>query len=175
MMRFTLGALSTLIAVGTLAFSYAGDMMFQTRLSPYDFDTTVNYIQYSSTSYGWVSSGVGNVSGGIKRDRPSWEGPRVKNVKYCSSLYSHQVIEVDPRLANLMPCKATVWECGDSVCVTTMRAGVVGVLFGVGDIMKGVTSNVEAFLDWEKYDVDDIPQAATGTRGKSSDNSDVGC
>ena len=174
MIKFLIPVVLVSFIIGFVASISPSDLMFKHYVSPYhDVETTVDYIQYAATMEGWSTSGIGRVSNSIERDYPNWYGPEVVNVKYCKTTYSKEVVKTHPYLANLMPCKATVYECPEGVCVSVMNAGIMGKFFGLGSIMGEVQKDVDELMKLTKWFNGKIPKAQNRNRGKLLDDTGV--
>jgi uncharacterized protein (DUF302 family) len=151
MLKFIGGIAAGIVATALLAWSMAGGLMFQERVSPFGMEETVARIQHNiqDTGKGWALSGLRNPANAIKND--GGNVLPVMMIEACSTKYSGPILKEDSVrfLSILMPCKITVYKKNDGkVYIGNMNAGLMGHMFGplVGDIMTQVAEDQKKFL-----------------------------
>ena len=73
-------------------------------------------------------------------------------VEACSTKYSAPLLKADTSriFSILMPCTITVFKNDDGkTYIGTMNSGLMGKLFGVGEIMNQVAADQEEFLKFD--------------------------
>lgn len=140
-----IGAVLTLAALGQAA----GGLMFSEQASPYTVEETVARIQHNiqAAGHGWSLMGLRNPVKPLQAEGD--DALPVLMIEACSTQYSGPILKDDRTrvLSILMPCKISVYKKSDGkVYVGTMNAGLLGRLFGVGDIMAGVAEDQQKFL-----------------------------
>lgn len=151
MLKIAAGFVAGIAATGVAAWTMAGGLMFNERVSPFGVEETVARIQHNiqATGNGWSLSGLRNPARAVQAD--GGNTLPVLMVEACSTKYSKPILNDDSvrYLSILMPCKISVYKKNDGkVYIGTMNAGLMGKMFGplVGDIMGKVAEDQQKFL-----------------------------
>lgn len=151
MLKIAAGFVAGIAVTGVAAWSMAGGLMFNERVSPFGVEETVARIQHNiqATGNGWSLSGLRNPGRAVQAD--GGNTLPVLMVEACSTQYSKPILNEDSvrYLSILMPCKISVYKKNDGkVYIGTMNAGLMGKMFGplVGDIMGKVAEDQQKFL-----------------------------
>ncbi len=182
MFKFIGGLVAGMGVVGALAYVFAGNLMFNERVSPFGVEETVARIQHNiqATGNGWSLSGLRNPARAIESS--GGNALPVLMVEACSPKYSKPILNEDSVrfLSILMPCKVSVYKKNDGkVYIGTMNAGLMGKMFGplVGDVMSQVAEDQQKFLvmDPSKPAPKLIVPSAGGEGGGSGAGGGSGC
>lgn len=154
MLKIILSFVGGVALTGIVAWSMAGSLMFNERVSPFGMEETVARIQHNiqATGNGWALSGLRNPGRAVQQD--GGNTLPVMMIEACSTKYSKPILNDDSVrfLSILMPCKVSVYKKNDGkVYIGTMNAGLMGKMFGplVGDVMGKVAADQQKFLDMD--------------------------
>jgi len=175
MLKIVGGFVGGIAVTGVLAWTMAGGLMFNERVSPFGVEETVARIQHNieATGNGWSLSGLRNPARAVQGD--GGNTLPVLMVEACSTKYSKPILNEDSvrYLSILMPCKISVYKKNDGkVYIGTMNAGLMGKMFGplVGDVMGQVAEDQQKFLVMDPTKpapkmIEAAPPAAAGSGG----------
>jgi uncharacterized protein (DUF302 family) len=127
--------------------------MFNVTPSPFGVEETAARIQANIKKMehkGWKLSGLRDPGRAVAASGANVMP--VLLVEACSTEYSAPLLKMDAsRIFSIfMPCTITVYKNGDGkTYIGTMNAGLMGKLFGVGDIMEKVAADQKEFLKFD--------------------------
>ncbi|MDH5484141.1 MAG: DUF302 domain-containing protein [Gammaproteobacteria bacterium] len=153
MMKAVVGFIIGIVFVGVVGWNMADTMMLREVESPYGVEETAARIQRNIqglSANGWTLSGLRNPSKAVAKSGTNV--PPVLLVEACSTKYSGPILKDDATriLSILMPCTITVYKKDDGkTYIGLMNAGLMGKMFGVGDIMAGVAKDQEIFVTFD--------------------------
>lgn len=144
------------------------DMMVQERVSPMDFDETVNTIIANAEAAGWVvpQKGKGNpayLHKSVKKHLNKEILP-VAVIKICHPEYANKILSDDDArfVSVMMPCSISVYKKADGkTYVSNMKAGKVGSMMGgtIAEVMDGpVSGDQEKMLSFLSGEQAEQPQ-----------------
>lgn len=178
-MKYIIGAVAMLVLVMVIALTQAQNLMFNVTPSPYGVEETAARIQANiqrMEGRGWTLSGLRNPAKAVAST--GGNVPPVLLVEACSTKYSGPLLkrETSRIFSILMPCTITVYKNDDgTTSIGTMNAGLMGKLFGIGDIMDEVYADQQAFI---KFDPSRPAPPLIKTRpggGGAGGKEDAGC
>ena len=140
-----LGVVIGVVLTAGLVKAVMPSMMLVTEESRLGFDETVAALEAAIPAHGWVSPGTKNLAESIRKSGVEFSS-RVKLVELCKPEYAHAVLESNPDMSSMMPCRFAVWEDSDGkVYVSKMNTGLMARLFGgvVADVMGGSVARDE--------------------------------
>ena len=181
MLKAVVGFIAGIIFVGIVGFNMADKMMLREVESPYGVEETAARIQRNiqelAPEKGWSLSGLRNPAKAVAK--AGGNVPPVLLVEACSTKYSGPMLKNDATriLSILMPCTITVYKKDDGkTYIGLMNAGLMGKMFGVGDIMSEVQADQNMFVKF--YDSKPAPpliKKRPGGGGAGGGQSDDGC
>lgn len=178
MLKIFGGFIAGVAAVGVLAYSMMGSLMFREIESPFGVEETVARIQHNiqKVGNGWALSGLRNPGKAVEAS--GGNVLPVMMVEACSTKYSGPILKDDSVrfLSILMPCKVSVYKKDDGkTYIGMMNAGLMGKMFGpmVGDIMAEVAKDQEKFVLFDPSQpappmIKPAPPGASGGSGASA-------
>jgi len=149
-MKYMIGAIGAFILVGIIALTQAQNLMFNLTPSPFGVEETAARIQRNIQRLegrGWKLSGLRNPARAVAAGGRNV--PPVLLVEACSTKYSAPLLKAQTSriFSILMPCTITIFKNDDgSTSIGTMNAGLMGKLFGVGEVMDQVYADQKEFL-----------------------------
>jgi len=152
-MKYIIGATGAFLLVGILTLTQAQNLMFTITPSPFGVEETAARIQRNMQRLegkGWALSGIRNPARAVAAGGTNV--PPVLLVEACSTKYSAPLLKVENTriFSILMPCTITVFKNDDgSTSIGTMNAGLMGKLFGIGEIMDKVSADQKEFLKFD--------------------------
>jgi len=177
MMKAVVGFITGIVFVGIAGWNMADVMMLREIQSPYGVEETAARIQrniQSLSANGWTLSGLRNPAKAIAKSGSNV--PPVLLVEACSTKYSGPILGDDKTriLSILMPCTITVYKKDDGkTYIGLMNAGLMGKMFGVGDIMAEVAKDQAIFTTFDPKKpappLIKIKPGGGGAGGKSAD------
>jgi len=153
MMKAVVGFITGIVFVGIAGWNMADVMMLREVESPYGVEETAARIQrniQSLSAHGWSLSGLRNPAKAVANSGTNV--PPVLLVEACSTKYSGPILKEDKTriLSILMPCTITVYKKDDGkTYIGLMNAGLMGKMFGVGDIMGQVAKDQKIFVTFD--------------------------
>ncbi|MDH5765525.1 MAG: DUF302 domain-containing protein [Gammaproteobacteria bacterium] len=153
MMKAVVGFITGIVFVGLVGWNMADVMMLREVASPYSVEETAARIQrniQSLSANGWTLSGLRNPAKAVANSGSNV--PPVLLIEACSTKYSGPILKDDATriLSILMPCTITVYKKDDGkTYIGLMNAGLMGKMFGVGDIMAKVAKDQETFVTFD--------------------------
>lgn len=179
-MKYIIGALVAFILVGVIALTQAQNLMFNVADSPYGIEETAARIQRNIQRLegrGWALSGLRNPAKAVAAS--GGNVPPVLLVEACSTKYSGPLLkgETSRIFSILMPCTITVYKKDDGgTAIGTMNAGLMGKLFGIGDIMDEVYADQQEFIKFDaSLPAPPLIKTRPGGGGGGGADSDAGC
>lgn len=153
MMKAVVGFITGIVFIGVVGWNMADVMMLREVESPYGVEETAARIQrniQSLSAKGWSLSGLRNPARAVAKSGTNV--PPVLLVEACSTKYSGPILKQDGTriLSILMPCTITVYKKDNGkTYIGLMNAGLMGKMFGVGDIMAEVAKDQEQFITFD--------------------------
>lgn len=155
MIKAIIGFVVGIALVAVVALTSMQSLMFNIIPSPYGVEETAARIQANimkpeMKANGWSLSGLRDPSKAIAAD--GGNVMPVLLVEACSSKYSGPLLKQDTSriFSILMPCTITVFKKDDGkTYIGTMNAGLMGKMFGVGEIMDKVAADQKVFLKFD--------------------------
>lgn len=181
MLKTVVGFIAGVIFFGVLGWNMASDLMLREVQSPYGVEETAARIQRNIqglSANGWSLSGLRNPAKAVAN--AGGNVPPVLLVEACSTLYSAPMLKDDDTriLSILMPCTITVYKKDDGkTYIGLMNAGLMGKMFGVGEVMAKVQADQNIFVTFDdsKPAPPLIKKRPGGGGGKGGGASDDGC
>ena len=178
-MKYLIGAIGAFVLVGIIAMTQAQNLMFNVTPSPFGIEETAARIQENIQRLegrGWVLSGLRDPAKAVAAS--GGNVPPVLLVEACSTKYSGPLLKAETSriFSILMPCTITIYKNDDgSTAIGTMNAGLMGKLFGIGEIMDEVYADQKEFI---KFDPSKPAPPLIRTRpggGGGGGKEDAGC
>ena len=149
-MKYLIGVIGAFILVGIIAMTQAQNLMFNVKTSPYGIEETAARIQENIQRLegrGWTLSGLRNPAKAVAASGVNV--PPVLLIEACSTKYSAPLLKAETSriFSILMPCTITVYKNDDgTTAIGTMNAGLMGRLFGIGEVMDQVYADQQEFI-----------------------------
>jgi uncharacterized protein (DUF302 family) len=179
-MKYFIGAIVAFVLVGVIALTQAQNLMFNVTPSPYGIEETAARIQRNIQRLegrGWTLSGLRNPAMAVAAS--GGNVPPVLLVEACSTKYSGPLLKAQGSriFSILMPCTITVFKNDDgSTAIGTMNAGLMGKLFGVGEIMDQVYADQKEFIKFDpSLPAPPLIKKRPGGGGGGGGAEDAGC
>ena len=179
-MKYIIGAIGAFILVGIIALTQAQNLMFNTTPSPYGVEETAARIQRNIQRLegrGWKLSGLRNPAKAVAASGANV--PPVLLVEACSTKYSGPLLKAQTSriFSILMPCTITVYKTDDGGTeIGTMNAGLMGKLFGIGEIMDEVYADQGEFIKFDaSLPAPPLIKMRPGGGGGAGGKDDAGC
>lgn len=153
MIKTLAGVVIGIALTGLIAVVSAKSLMFNVTPSPFGVEETAARIQANIQKMehkGWQLSGLRDPGRAVAAS--GGNVMPVLLIEACSTEYSGPLLKMDTSriFSILMPCTITVYKNGDGkTYIGTMNAGLMGKLFGVGDIMEKVAADQAEFLKFD--------------------------
>ncbi|GAB6039912.1 DUF302 domain-containing protein [Endothiovibrio diazotrophicus] len=153
MIKIAAGFVAALVLMAVVALTSAQSLMFNEYESPFGVEETAARIQANIqglSGNGWSLSGLRNPAAAVAASGSNVLP--VLLVEACSTKYSGPLLKNDASriFSILMPCTITVYKKDDGkTYVGTMNAGLMGKLFGIGEIMDQVAADQKKFLTFD--------------------------
>jgi uncharacterized protein (DUF302 family) len=153
MIKTLVGVILGIVLTGLIAVVSAKSLMFNITPSPFGVEETAARIQANiqkMESKGWKLSGLRDPGRAVAAD--GGNVLPVLLVEACSTKYSAPLLKADTSriFSILMPCTITVFKNDDGkTYIGTMNAGLMGKLFGVGEVMDKVAADQKEFLKFD--------------------------
>ena len=153
MMKAVVGFIIGIVFVGVVGWNMADVMMLREVESPYGVEETAARIQRNIqglSANGWTLSGLRNPAAAVANSGTNV--PPVLLVEACSTKYSGPILKSDATriLSILMPCTITVYKKDNGkTYIGLMNAGLMGKMFGVGDVMAQVAKDQQIFITFD--------------------------
>ena len=153
MLKVLAGFVAGIVFVGVMSFVLAMDLFFNEIESPFGLEETAARIQQNVQSLehkGWSLSGLRDPSKAVAN--AGGNVPPVLLVEACSTAYSGPILANDKTriLSILMPCSITVYKKDNGkTYIGLMNAGLMGQMFGVGDVMSKVAEDQKVFVTFD--------------------------
>jgi len=147
MKKFVFGIVAgALIALTGMRFAMPR-LMLEERISPFDFERTIETIEANAKKGGWSVSAADRLDRKLAKHGRTI--PPVALVNLCQPDYAADVLADDAsrRIAVMMPCTIAVYRKADGkTYVSTMKVGLMGRLFGgkIAEVMGGPVAEDEA-------------------------------
>jgi uncharacterized protein (DUF302 family) len=93
------------------------DRLYQQN-SPYPFEETIQYLDIAISEHNYRIIHRSEIGQAI-RDRGEKDFPLSTIISFCNITYAHEMILIDPKLLNDMPCIIVVREEDEQVIVST--------------------------------------------------------
>ena len=106
-----------------------GGMMFVTHKSRFGFAETIQEIKKRGEESGWYNPTIHNHFE-IEKNFGLHEPNKVASVSMCIPRSAYKILNVDKKLAVMMPLQISVFEEAGQVYVTWMNIKMMGKLFG---------------------------------------------
>jgi uncharacterized protein (DUF302 family) len=175
MLKALAGFIAGIVFVGVMAFVMAMSLFFNEIESPFGVEETAARIQQNIQSLehkGWQLSGLRDPSKAVAN--AGGNVPPVLLVEACSTDYSGPIMANDKTriLSILMPCTITVYKKDNGkTYIGMMNAGLMGKMFGVGEIMGHVAEDQKVFTTFDATKpapplIKGMPGAGGGGGGK---------
>jgi len=142
-----------IVVAGVAGWNLASELMLREVSSPYGVEETAARIQrniQSLSANGWALSGLRNPARAVAKSGTNV--PPTLLVEACSTKYSGPILKRGGTriLSILMPCTITVYKKDDGkTYIGLMNSGLMGKMFGVGDIMGEVAKDQEQFVTFD--------------------------
>ncbi|MCW9013772.1 MAG: DUF302 domain-containing protein [Gammaproteobacteria bacterium] len=180
MLKAVVGFIAGVIFVGVVGFNMADTMMLREVESPYGVEETAARIQRNIqglSDNGWALSGLRNPAKAVAN--AGVNVPPVLLIEACSTKYSAPMLKDDDSriLSILMPCTITVYKKDDGkTYIGLMNSGLMGKMFGVGDIMAKVQEDQYKFVQFDdSKPAPPLIRQRAGGGGAGGGQSDDGC
>ena len=153
MIKVIAGFVAALVLMTIVAVTSAKSLMFNEYESPYGVEETAARIQANIqglSGNGWSLSGLRNPAAAVAASGTNVLP--VLLVEACSTNYSGPLLKNDNYriFSILMPCTITVYKKDNGkTYIGTMNAGLMGKLFGVGEIMDQVAADQKKFITFD--------------------------
>lgn len=153
MLKVLAGFVGGLVFVGIVMFTFAMQLFFTEIESPFGVEETAARIQQNIQTLehkGWALSGLRDPSKAVAN--AGGNVPPVLLVEACSTDYSGPIMAKDSTriLSILMPCTITVYKKDNGkTYIGMMNAGLMGQMFGVGDVMSHVAADQKIFVTFD--------------------------
>lgn len=98
-----------------------------TLASKCSFETGVEAVKQAATAQGFNISHVHDIQASLKKGGIDYAPYAI--VEVCSPQIAFQVLDADPRLGGLMPCRVAVYPKGDETVFTTVLPSKLISLF----------------------------------------------
>jgi uncharacterized protein (DUF302 family) len=155
MLKVITGFFIAVVLMAVVALTSAQALMFNIIPSPYGVEETAARIQANiqkpeMQANGWSLSGLRDPSKAVAA--AGGNVLPVLLVEACSTKYSGPLLKQDTSrvFSILMPCTITVFKKDDGkTYIGTMNAGLMGKLFGIGEIMGKVAADQKVFLTFD--------------------------
>lgn len=153
MMKAVVGFIIGIVFVGVVGWNMADVMMLREVESPYGVEETAARIQRNIqglSANGWSLSGLRNPAKAVANSGTNV--PPVLLIEACSTKYSGPILKDDKTriLSILMPCTITVYKKDNGkTYIGLMNSGLMGKMFGVGDVMGEVAKDQELFIKFD--------------------------
>jgi uncharacterized protein (DUF302 family) len=150
MIKIIAGFIAGIVVAGIVGWNMAPGLMLREVSSPYGVEETAARIQrniQSLSANGWKLSGLRNPA--LAVSKAGTNVPPTLLVEACSTLYSGPILKKGGTriLSILMPCTISVYKKDDGkTYIGLMNAGLMGKMFGVGDIMAKVAKDQQQFV-----------------------------
>ncbi len=123
-----------------------------TATSPRRFDETVETVERLVAENGFRVLHIHDVQATLKEK--GLEINPFKIVEICNAKYAYKVLNADPRIGMMLPCKINVYADGKkSVVVTGMRPTVIGRFFpgvDLGTVPEDVERVINTIIEGVK-------------------------
>lgn len=179
-MKFFIGAIAAFILVGVIALTQAQNLMFNVTPSPFGVEETAARIQANIQRLegrGWKLSGLRNPAKAVAAG--GGNVPPVLLVEACSTKYSSPLLKAETSriFSILMPCTITIFKNDDgTTSIGTMNAGLMGKLFGVGEVMDEVYADQKEFIKFDpSRPAPPLIKTRPGGGGGGGAKDDAGC
>lgn len=179
-MKYIIGAIGAFVLVGVIALTQAQNLMFNLTPSPYGVEETAARIQANIQRLegrGWKLSGLRNPAKAVAAGGSNV--PPVLLVEACSTKYSAPLLKAEASriFSILMPCTITIFKNDDgSTAIGTMNAGLMGKLFGVGEVMDEVYADQKEFIKFDpSKPAPPLIKTRPGGGGGGGGKDDAGC
>ncbi len=179
-MKFIIGAIAAFVLVAIGALTQMQNLMFNVTPSPFGVEETAARIQANIQRLegrGWKLSGLRNPAKAVAASGNNV--PPVLLVEACSTKYSGPLLKAEASriFSILMPCTITVFKQDDgSTAIGTMNAGLMGKLFGVGEIMDEVYADQKEFIKFDpSRPAPPLIKTRPGGGGGGGDKEEAGC
>lgn len=179
-MRYVIGAIVAFVLVGVVMMTQMQNLMFNVTPSPFGVEETAARIQQNIQRLegrGWKLSGLRNPAKAVAADGSNV--PPVLLVEACSTKYSGPLLksEASRIFSILMPCTITIFKNDDgTTAIGTMNAGLMGKLFGVGEIMDQVYADQKEFIKFDpSTPAPPLITTRPGGGGGGGGKDDAGC
>ena len=180
MIKVIIGFITGVVFFGVLGWNMASDLMLREVPSPFGVEETAARIQrniQSLSANGWSLSGVRNPAKAVANSGTNV--PPTLLIEACSTKYSGPMLKNDDTriLSILMPCTITVYKKDDGkTYIGLMNSGLMGKMFGVGDIMGEVAKDQEQFITFDpKKPAPQLIRKRPGGGGGAGGKADDGC
>jgi uncharacterized protein (DUF302 family) len=178
MMKAVVGFIIGIVFVGVVGWNMADVMMLREVESPYGVEETAARIQRNIqglSANGWSLSGLRNPAKAVSNSGTNV--PPVLLIEACSTKYSGPILKDDKTriLSILMPCTITVYKKDNGkTYIGLMNSGLMGKMFGVGDVMGEVAKDQELFIQFDPSKpapqlIKTQPGGGGGAGGKAGD------
>jgi uncharacterized protein (DUF302 family) len=153
MIKFISGFAAALVLVAVIALTSAQSLMFNEHESPFGVEETAARIQANIqglSGNGWSLSGLRNPAAAVAASGSNVLP--VLLVEACSTSYSGPLLKNDNSriFSILMPCTITVYKKDNGkTYIGTMNSGLMGKLFGIGEIMDQVAADQKKFITFD--------------------------
>jgi len=180
MLKAVVGFIVGIVFFGVVGWNMASDLMLREVESPYGVEETAARIQHNIqglSDRGWALSGLRNPAKAVAN--AGGTVPPVLLIEACSTDYSGPIMKNDETriLSILMPCTITVYKKDDGkTYIGLMNSGLMGKMFGVGDIMGKVAEDQEKFIQFDdSKPAPPLIKKRPGGGGAGGGASDDGC
>lgn len=107
------------------------------------FDEAVAAVQQATADAGFRVQHVHDVQA-VLAEKGFERGP-MKIIEVCNSRYAHKVLEADPRIALMLPCRIVVWTEDGTTKVSTVKPSMIAAFYPEAGI-EGTAAEVETIL-----------------------------
>ena len=149
-----IGFVIGMLVAGILGWMMSTGLMLKETRSPYTAEKTVEAIQASAKSRGWVIPSITPLHKSIKKHTGK-DLPPIYLVNICKGEYAYNILQEDQNkiVSVFMPCTISVYEKTDGhAYIGNMNAGLLGKMFGgtVAEIMGNkVADDQQVFISME--------------------------
>lgn len=91
------------------------------------FDDAVAAVEQATADAGFRVLHVHDVQATLA-EKGFERGP-MKIVEVCNSRYAHKVLEADPRISLMLPCRVVVWTEGGVTKVSTVKPSMIATFY----------------------------------------------
>ena len=112
------------------------------------FDAAVDAVTQATAANGFRVQHIHDVQATLAEKGLTREPMKI--IEVCNAKYAHQMLQVDPLISLMMPCRVTVYVQDGKTLVSTMRPSAIAGFFpgrDLGDVPQQVEKTLLAIVD----------------------------